>query len=207
MKLVIFGATGPTGLALTQQALHAGHEVTALARNPARMTIAHPKLRIVQGDVLDPPAVEQVVIGAEAVLSCLGVKPFAGKQVQSRAGRHIVSAMQKHGVRRFIMESAYGVAESRSLASPALRAMISVFLSWTYNDKEVEEAEIKASGLDWTIIRPTALRNGPRTGKYRVGDDLCLGLGTWINRADVADFMLKQLTSTEWVRRTPAITN
>ena len=206
MKLAIFGATGPTGLALTAQALEAGHEVTALARNPARMTISHSELRVIEGNALDLAAVEKTVAGSEAVLSCLGIKPFAEKATQSRAGSNIIAAMKKCGVRRLIVETAYGVGESLELASVGMRMVFKFLLSWTYNDKEIEEREIKASGLDWTIVRPTALLNGPRTGKYRVGDDLRLGIGSKIDRADVADFMLKQLTSKEWLRRAPTIT-
>lgn len=206
MKVAIFGATGPTGLALTRQALEAGHEVTVLARNPARMKLEHSRLSIIHGDALDPMKVKETIDGSEAVLSCLGVKPFAEKATQSRAGSNIIRAMRELRVRRLIVETAYGVGESRALASVGMRAVFRLLLSWTYNDKEIEEREIKASGLDWTIVRPTALRSGPLTGKYRVGEDLRLSIGAGINRADVADFMLRQLSSSEWLRRAPTIT-
>ncbi len=202
MKLAIFGATGPTGLELTKQALSMGHEVVALARNPARMTVSSEKLRVVQGNVLDAAAVERVIGGSDVVLSCLGIRPFAPKGTQSRAMHNILTAMQKVGVRRLVVESAYGVGESRALATPLAFTLL---LSWTYNDKEVMEAEVKRSGMDWTIVRPPQLRDGPRTGKYRVGDDLRLGLGTWINRADVAEFMLQQAVSTKWAGKAPTI--
>ena len=78
-------------------------------------------------------------------------------------------------------------------------------LKWAYREKELEEPEIMNSELDWVIVRPPALRNGPRTGKYRTGEGMRLSTMNWINRADVADFMLKQLTFDEWLRKTPAI--
>lgn len=207
MKLAVFGATGATGQQIVQQALEQGHSVIALARNPERLPIQHSSLQVVRGDVRDLPAVEETISGADAVLSCLGRRPFRDKDAVWRGTRNIIATMKKLGVRRLIVESAYGTGSSRTLAGAGLRIITGTILKWAYREKEILEPDIAASGLDWVIVRPPALRNGPRTGAYRAGDDLRLGVGAWINRADVADFMLRQLTSDEWLRKTPAISS
>ena len=205
MHLAMFGATGATGHQVVQQALEQGHSVTALARNPERLAIHHSSLRIVQGNVLDPIAVEKTVATADAVLSCLGRRPFQDKDAVWKGTRNIIEAMKKLRVPRLIVESAYGAGSSRGLASIGMFAVTNTLLKWAYREKEIAEAGIAASELDWVIVRPVMLRNGPRTGKYRVGETLRLSSLDWINRADVADFMLRQLTSDEWLRKTPAI--
>ena len=205
MHLAMFGATGATGQQVVQQALEQGHSVTALARKPERFAIHHSSLRIIQGDVLDPIAVEKTVATADAVLSCLGRKPFQDKDAVWKGTRNIIEAMNKLRVHRLIVESAYGAGSSRGLASISMFAVTNTLLKWAYREKEIAETEIAASELDWVIVRPVMLRNGPRTGKYRAGEAFRLSSLDWINRADVADFMLRQLTSDEWLRKTPAI--
>jgi putative NADH-flavin reductase len=205
MKVAVFGATGPTGQQVVRQALAQGYNVVALARNPDRLAIHDPRLSIIPGNVLDPQSVEMVVDSSDAVLSCLGRRPFRDPGVVIAGTRNLVTAMKKLGVRRLIIESAYGAGNSYSLAGPGLKFVVKTLLHWAYREKEVMEPEVAASGLEWVIVRPPALRNGGRTGKYRVGEELRLGAGSWINRADVADFMLKQVASDEWLRKTPAI--
>jgi putative NADH-flavin reductase len=205
MKIAVFGATGATGQQVVQQALEQGYVVTALARNPERLAIQHSSLTIVKGNVLDPAAVEQTVRGADAVLSCLGRRPFRDKDAVWKGTRNIIESMKKLGVRRLIVESAFGAGNSRGLASIGMFLVTNTLLKWAYREKELGEPEIMNSDLDWVIVRPPALRNGPRTGKYRSGEGLRLSTLNWINRADVADFMLRQLSSDEWLRKTPAI--
>lgn len=205
MNIALFGATGPTGQRVVQQALELGHSVTALARNPAKLAVQNPRLKVVQGNVLDPVAVEEVIKGNDAVLSCLGRRPFRDEGVVVQGTRNVIAAMKKLGVRRLVIESAYGSGNSRALASPGMKLVVGTILHWAYREKEIMEPEVAASGLDWIIARPPALRNGERTGKYRADEDLRLSVGNWINRADVADFMLKQIDSNEWLRKTPAI--
>ncbi len=206
MKLAIFGATGPTGQQLVKQALEQGHSVTALARTPEKLAIQHSSLRIVKGNVLDIAAVEEAIAGADAVLSCLGRRnPFSGKGDVWKGTHNIIVAMKKLGVRRLIIESAYAAGSSREFASSAMKLVTSTLLGWAYHEKAVLEPEVMSSGLDWEIVRPPALRDGPRTGNYRAGEGLRLSVSNWINRADVADFMLKQVASDEWLRKTPTI--
>jgi putative NADH-flavin reductase len=206
MKLAIFGPTGGTGLALVQQALEQGYSVTALARTPERLAIQHSNLHVVKGNVLEFAAIEETISGADAVLSCLGRRsPFKGKGDVWKGTHNIIVAMKKLGVRRVIVESAYAAGNSRAYASTGLKLATKVLLGWAYKEKEILEPEIMSSGLEWVIVRPPALKDGPRTGNYRAGEDLRLTIGAWINRADVADFMLKQVTGNEWVRKSPTI--
>jgi putative NADH-flavin reductase len=205
MKVAVFGATGATGLQVVQQALEQEHSVTALSRNPERLTIHHSALRIVKGNVLDPAAVEETVQGSDAVLSCLGRRPFRDKDAVWKGTHNIVEAMKKLGVRRLVVESAYGAGSSRGLSSIGMFVVTNTILKWAYREKELAEPQIVNSELDWVIVRPPALRNGPKTGKYRTGEGLRLSTTNWINRADVADFMLRQVSSDEWLRKTPAI--
>ncbi len=206
MRLAVFGATGPTGQQLVKQALEQGHLVTALARTPEKLAIQHSSLRVVKGNVLDMAAVEETISGTDAVLSCLGRRnPFRGKGDVWRGTHNIIVAMKKVGVRRLIVESAYAAGSSREFASIGMKLVTRTLLGWAYHEKAVLEPEVMSSGLDWVIVRPPALRDGPKTGKYRAGEDLRLSVSDWINRADVADFMLKQAASDEWLRKTPTI--
>ena len=202
MNLVIFGATGGTGRLLVEQALEQGHNVTAFARNPAAVTAQHPNLKVVQGDALDYASVEPVVKGKEAVLSALGVRKLGRTTVLSEGTRNILMAMEQHGVKRLIVESSLGVGDSKGQFPWYLGIMVRVFLRNIYADKEVQERFIRASGVDWTIVRPAGLTNGPRTGVYRqwvgVPDSPIKG---WISRADVAEFMLRQLNDDTHLRQ------
>ncbi len=206
MKLAVFGATGPTGQQLVQQALEQGHSVSALARTPEKLAIQHSSLQIVKGNVLDVAAVEEAISGTDAVLSCLGRRsPFKGKGDVWRGTHNIVLTMKKLGVRRVIVESAYAAGNSRAFAGFGMKLVTSTLLGWAYKEKELLEPDVMSSGLDWVIVRPPALRDGPKMGNYRVGEGLRLSVWNWINRADVAEFMLKQVTTDEWLRKTPTI--
>lgn len=205
MKVVIFGSTGGTGRALVEQALERGHQVIAFARIPAHVLIHHERLTVLQGDVLHPQKVGAAVSGTDAVISALGVGLTAKAQVLSDGTRNILDAMKKFGVRRFICESSYGVAESYQLATAAAKLTFRTLLKRIYDDKAVQEHLIKSSNTDWVIVRPTVLTNGPMRGDYSVGENLRLGMGDRISRADVADFMLKQLVDDTWLRKCPIL--
>lgn len=196
MNLLIFGSTGGTGRLLVEQALEQGHIVTAFARNPAKVTAKHSNLSVVQGDVLDYASVEPAVKGKEAVLSALGVRKLRKTTVLSEGTRNILRAMEQHGVKRVIVESSLGVGDSKGQFPWYLGILVRVFLRNIYADKEVQERFIQKTNLDWTIVRPAGLTNGPRTGVYRtwVGKP-DMPITGWISRADVAEFMLKQLAN------------
>src|SRR3712207_3988332 len=167
MRIAVFGATGATGRHVVGQALEAGHEVTVLVRNPAALGVRHHLLEVVVGDVAQARAVEEVVRGQDAVISALGTKRRRGPvSVTSDGARAILKAMEKHGVRRLVVVSAHGAAESRRDRSLYVLAVWAT-QGHKMRDKDRMEELIRASGVDWTIVRPPALTEGPRTGAYR----------------------------------------
>jgi putative NADH-flavin reductase len=207
MKLLVFGATGGTGRAIVAQALDQGHVVTAFVRNPAALTTKHERLKIVPGDILDYSSVEAAVQGQDAVLSALGVRKLRKNTILSDGTKNIIRAMEHHGVRRFLCESSLGVGDSKGQLGWFINLfIIPLFLRNVFRDKEVQEQDVKQSNLDWMIVRPAMLTNGPRTGAYRSGfsptDRTITGK---ISRADVADFMLKHLTDNTYQRQTPGL--
>lgn len=207
MKLLIFGSTGLTGRELVRQALGRDHIVTAYARAPSKIDdLKHASLQVVRGDVLDPLVVERAVAGQEAVLSSIGAGA-ARSTLREEGTRNIVQAMEKTGVRRLISQSSLGVGDSRANLGFFTRyVVVAIFLRHAFADHERQEAIIKQSSLDWTIVRPPYLANGPRTGAYRHGfpttDRRTQGR---ISRADVADFMLTQLTDDTYLHETPGV--
>jgi len=208
MKLAIFGASGGTGRQLVEQALRQGHEVKALVRDPVRLPITHARLLTVPCDVLDTHAVLSAVRGSDAVLSALGVISRAPTTVLSDAIRNIIQGMRACNLQRLICESSHGVGQSRLMRGALYDwLVVPLFVKGTFEDKERQEAYIKDSGLEWVIVHPTRLTHGPLTGQYRHGT----GLGVTytfdtISRADVADFMLKQLGDTDYLRQTVTLT-
>ncbi|MEU9299361.1 NAD(P)H-binding protein [Streptomyces sp. NPDC048269] len=203
MKLTVFGATGGVGREVVRQALEAGHEVTAVVRDPARLDVpAHGRLRVaVVADVTDEEALVPVLTGSEAVVSALG--PTNNKQarltpIAGPALRSIVSAMDRAGVRRLSAVSAAPVApdtpEDGALTRVVVYPILRRLLRDLYADLAVMEAAISASTTEWTVIRPPRLLNRPRTGTYRRAVDGNVPGGKVIARADVADALLTALT-------------
>lgn len=207
MRLALFGATGKTGKPLVEQALAAGHSVTALARDPAKLGMEHASLRVVQGDVLDANAVAETLRGAEAVLTTLGPAPDAPPDVLSRGIGTIINAMRAAGQKRLIVMSSMGIADSKHQVPFAFKmaCLLIPVLRRSMNDHEVTDKLVRGSNLDWTLVRAAGLRDGPLMGNYKSGLDSTTIAG-WINRPDVADFMLKQVGDTTYVRKTPWVT-
>jgi putative NADH-flavin reductase len=207
MKLLIFGSTGGTGRELLKQALDQGHDVAAFARNVEKLDdINHANLQLVRGDVLDPTSVESAVAGHDAVLCAIG----AGAErttLREDGTRNIVKAMEQAGVQRLICLSSLGVGDSRAnLPFFTKYIIVGIFLRHAFADHERQEAIVKRSSLDWTIVRPPHLKDGPHTGTYRHGfptTDRQIRGG--ISRADVADFMVKQLTDATYLHQTPEV--
>jgi len=171
MKLLIFGASGLTGREMVEQALEQNHTVMAFVRTPEKFDIRHDSLKVAQGDITDYEKVERAVEGQEAVLSALGASNLLMRTPSLTEGmRNIVRAMEKTGVRRFVYESALGVSDSvADTRFPVRYFVIHVILGRAHADHEDKERIIKASSLDWIIVRPTQLVNKPRTGKYKAG--------------------------------------
>jgi nucleoside-diphosphate-sugar epimerase len=208
MRVLIVGATGGTGRQLVEQALDQGHQVTAFVRDPSRLRMEHANLRIVKGDVLDYASVELAMRGQSAVLSALGHKRFFyPNKIQSDGMRHILRAMKVCDVPRLICETALGIGKSVGrLGLPHTFFILPLVLPFYMWDKLRQEELITASDRDWVIVRPGVLTNGEARGSYRHG--LKVGSYLWpvkIARADVADFMLKQLTDDAYVGAAPGL--
>ncbi len=203
MKIAVFGATGGTGERVVEQALDAGHQVTAVTRRPGGLA-AHDRLRVIVGSLDELAVVQNAVQGQDGVISALGSDRRGVTTVCTDAVRLVLQPMRDHGVHRLAVVSAYGAAEThdRSRYSTLLWAM----KAGSMRDKETMEALVRGSGLSWTIVRPTALTNGPRTGSYRTGTDLSIGLRSRIARADVADFLLRETASPAFTGLAPTIT-
>ena len=206
MQLLILGATGPTGRNLLDQALDAGHVVTALVRNASKLTIEHQRLAAVIGDATDLEILKTAVRGKDAVLSALGAGNSLNSDIASRAVAALIPAMRAQAVGRLIFLSAFGVGESFRQASLMQKLFYKTLLRRIFADKAKADAMLRGSDLRWTLVYPTLLTNGPRTGRYRAGERLALSGITKISRADVAEFMLAQLGTDEWIDRTAVIT-
>jgi putative NADH-flavin reductase len=213
MKIVIFGATGRTGLPLVTQALAAGHDVTAFVRNPIKLQISHAKLRVVQGDLEDAAMIEAAIAGQDAVLSALGPIPNGRKDVMRVAFTNIIAAMHNIGVKRLISLTGAGVAQPGD-APKLINKFISLMLTLISKDTIIDSSEharlVRDSGLDWTIVRVPMLTdapaNTPAQANIRVG---MVGLndGMRIARSDVAAFMLKVLEDRSHVQAAPVISS
>lgn len=205
MKIAIFGATGGTGLQATEQALLQGHEVRALVRTPAKMTLQHPHLTVVHGDVLDPVKVRECLKGTAAAIVSLGNTPNNPDMIVSRGTRVIVDAMQEMGIRRLIVVTSLGTGDSADQVPFFFKALMKTVLKKAMEDKEAQEAIVMDSGLDWIIVRPGGLTDGPRTDAYTAGTHSTIQAGQ-VSRADVAAFLLRQLEDDTYLQKTPAIT-
>jgi putative NADH-flavin reductase len=211
MKVSIFGASGATGLLLTERCMAAGYEITALLRTPEKFPYRH-RIRVVQGNAFDTSSVRQTVAGTEVVLSALGARSLGKEDVLERAVPLIVSAMQQAGVRRIIALGSAG-AEDKSLdKQPAIyrwfakNIVYTTALKWPVESQRAQFAALSASGLDWTMVMPPMLSNSPGRGSYRVDGEALAPLGLRIARADVADFMVLQIESPEWIGKGVYIT-
>jgi putative NADH-flavin reductase len=207
MKLIIFGATRGVGRSFTEQALAEGHNVTAVVREPSNFELKHNNLQVVKGDVIEFASVERVIKGHEAVISAIGSPPSSTDKVRSEGTQNIIRAMEKNGIRRLISVSSLGVGDSKVMLPFLLKYIIvPLFLRKAFADHEIQEDYIRQSNLDWTIVRPAALTDGARTGIYRHGFPITeKGLKSKISRADVADFMLKQLNDKTSFRKTTGV--
>ena len=207
MKLLIFGASGGTGRELLKQALDQGHDVVAFVRDPAKIAeFQSPNLKVIRGDVLDSAATDSAVARREAVFSTIGTGAKRST-LREDGTRNIVKAMEKAGVRRLICQSSLGVGDSRSnLSFFTKHIIVSIFLRHAFADHERQEAVVKKSSLDWTIVRPPHLKDGQKTGAYRYGFPVTdMQIESKITRADVADFMLKLLKDDTYLHQTPGV--
>lgn len=197
MKLVIFGAGGKTGTLVTQQALDAGYEVVAYVRRPDSVTLEHENLKVVVGELSDRVKIKAVVAGADACVSTLGGKSLTKRATEfTQCIRHIVDAMEAEGVKRFIYMSSVGAGESRFLMGQPARFMIAdVLLRIPLADHTLNEKQIAQSSLDWIVVRPGGLTDGPLSPVVNHGTEKVKIKGSpTISRASVAAFMVAHIT-------------
>lgn len=213
MKIVVFGATGIVGKAVVNEALKKGHEVTVLTRNARKVTIRHEHLHIVEGNVADKNVIRTVLKDQEAVIQTLGIggkgdgKPTS---IVSEANKIIMTEMEQMNVKRLIAISVIGAGDSLTFLPWIYRKFVlPLFMKWfqaVIDDKNRMEPMIKRSGLDWTIVRCTTVKERPATGKVNATLD-GKGLKFSISAADMAVFIVNQLTDNSFLKQNPTISN
>jgi putative NADH-flavin reductase len=211
MDIAIFGASGATGTLLTQRCLAAGHSVRALLRTPEKFSLRD-QIRDIHGSPFDLASVSQTIEGADAVLSALGARSLKKEDVLERGVPQIVAAMenslsQPKPVRRIIVLGSAGALPSALDKQPGWRRWIvqnivyNTFLKWPVASQISQWNDLSRSNLDWTMVMPPMLTNGPARGTYRVDGDALPPNGSRISRADVADFMMQQIDNPRWIRK------
>jgi putative NADH-flavin reductase len=209
MRLAIFGATGRTGKHLVEQALAQGHTVTAFVRDATRLGALRTRVNVVQGNVGEAAKVAQAVAGAEAVLSVLAPSGNQPVFAVSQAVTNILAAMNAHGVQRLIMSTGAGVRDPQdrpTLVHGFFGVLVKLLSRNVYEDMFQAVEKVRASDVDWTIVRVPMLTDGPLTGQIRRGY-VNKDLGVRLARADLADYLLKQLMDRSQIRQAPAISN
>ena len=207
MRVAVFGATGRTGREVVARARAAGMDVTAYARDPARLGPPADGVRVVEGALDDDARIAEALAGCDAAVCALGVgRPLRTDPAVVDGVRRIVAAMEAAGVRRLVYLSFVGVRESRARSGPVIRLVLSRVVRNEAADHERKEAVVRASGLDWTIVRPPLLTSGPAGAALRAGEDVAAtGALPRASRADVAAYMVGQLTATDQIRRAPSL--
>lgn len=209
MKITLFGASGATGRLLTERALAAGHTVRALVRTPSTYPFGH-QVEVIPGDAKDPQAVRESIGSihdTDLVFNALGARSLKKEDVLEIAVPHIVSAMQDAGVRRIIVLGSAGALDSALDKQPAWRRWLvqnivyNTFLKHPVASQRAQYAALAASQLDWTMVMPPMLTNTPARGHYRIDPDALPPNGSRISRADVADFMFRQIDHPQYHRR------
>ncbi len=207
-KIALFGATGQTGQEFLTQALAKGYSIKVLVRSPAKLSVKHNHLQVIQGDVLNAQDVEQTVADTELVVSLFGHVKGSPEWLQTNGTKNIVEAMQKHGVQRVISLSGGGLPfkekDQPKLPDKLIRMLMKVAAPKILNDAISHAEVLRQSGLEWTIVRGPRLTNEPRKGTYRVGW-VGVNASTKIGRADLADFIVKLVEEEQYDRQMPFV--
>ena len=210
MNILVIGATGGTGQAIVREALAKGHQVTALVRSREKAAALLPGAELEEGDACDRTALSRALKGCDAVISALGthtIGPFRHVTLMSESTEVLIDVMDEQGVSRFVCITGLGAGDSAGHGGFVYDHLIKpIVLGGIYKDKDWQEAIIKASALEWVIVRPTVLTDKPPTGRIRALTDLSGFHGGQIARPDVATFVVAQTESDEWLRQTPLIT-
>lgn len=209
--ILIVGASRGTGLETVRSALAAGHLVRALARSAPAISIDDARLEKIAADATDKAALAQALAGVDAVIMTIGVAPsldavLSGTRLFSTATRALIDAMKQTGVRRLVVVTGIGAGDSRGRGGAFYDWLVfPLMLQRVYDDKDVQEQMVKASGLEWTIVRPGLLTNEPRTGRYRALTDPAAWRADRISRADVADFLVREASEGRFMGETPVL--
>lgn len=209
MKVLIIGGTRGVGREVVLAAHAAGHELTLLARNAERISLPVTGVRVVAGDAGDAADIERAVAGQHAVVWTVGVGPTRRPvDLFSRGTQFLLAAMTKHGVRRLVCVTGVGAGDSRGHGGFLYDRIVQpLFMKTVYEDKDRQEAQLRASDADWTIVRPGLLTNGPATGLTRVLTSLDGITAGKVSRADVAAFIVEQLASDEYRKTAVLLTS
>jgi len=207
MNLALLGGSGRTGKYMIEQALDAGHHVKALVRTPSKITIHHPRLTLLQGDATDSASIDQLVRDVDVVISVLGHADNRPSDMQTVAAQHLVAAMKQHGVKRIISLTGGGVRDPNDQPrwiDHVFGLLLRLFSANVLADAENHARVLRQSGLEWILVRGPRLTEEPFTGRYRVGY-VGVNSGTSVSRADLAHFILQQLTDSTYVGKSPMI--
>ena len=210
MHVLIIGASKGIGLETTRQALDAGHDVRALARSATAIAISNPSLEKMRGNALKTEDVEAALVGVDVVIQTLGVglgELFRPVHLFSDATRVLIQAMKIQGVKHLICVTGFGAGDSRASISCLQRLPFQIVFARAYDDKSLQEQLIKESELDWTIARPGVLTSGPRTGHYQILSEASQWRNGIISRADVAEFLVRQIGDQTYIRKAPVLIN
>jgi putative NADH-flavin reductase len=210
MRVLIVGASKGIGLETTRQALDAGHDVRALARSATAIAISNPSLEKMRGNALKTEDVEAALVGMDVVIQTLGVglgELFRPVHLFSDATRVLIAAMKRQDIKRLICVTGFGAGDSRASISCLQRLPFQIVFGRAYDDKSLQEQLIKESELDWTIARPGVLTSGPRTGQYKILSDSSQWRNGIISRADVAEFLVRQIGDQTYIRKAPVLIN
>ncbi len=204
MMILIFGATGKVGRHIVSEAIKQKHTVTAFTRNPHALSSHRGQLRIVRGNVLDARAVDLAVRDQDAVLCAIGTRARHPTKMLSEGAANIITAMEKHRVKRLVCLTSLGALGSDA-GFILGKIMIPLFYRHVFDDKRRQIEEIMRSGLDWIIVRSPKMTDGPRTKHYHAA--LVRPIKNKVSRANVADFMLKQVKENRFLREMPIVSD
>jgi len=210
MRVLIVGASNGIGLETTRQAVDAGHDVRALARSATAIAISNPSLEMMRGNALKTEDVKAALVGMDVVIQTLGVglgELFRPVHLFSDATRVMIAAMKRQDIKRLICVTGFGAGDSRASISCLQRLPFQIVFGRAYDDKSLQEQLIKESELDWTIARPGVLTSGPRTGQYQILSESSQWRNGIISRADVAEFLVRQIGDQTYIRKAPVLIN